>query len=112
MSLIVLLKRWRDFRKEEYFQIYQHCFYLEEFSQIQRSISKKQVNGGTYEAKIGDKEHHFDYCFEFDANTKSRFVRISFNRLYKFERLTVVYNTIYQRKAMKLYFLVISFFTG
>ena len=30
---IVLLKRWRgDFRKEEYCQIYQQCFYLEELT--------------------------------------------------------------------------------
>ena len=39
---IILLKRWRgDFRKEEYRQIYQQGFYLEELSQIQWSISRK-----------------------------------------------------------------------
>ena len=35
-SSIILLKRWRgDFRKEEYYQIYQQCFYLEELTQIE-----------------------------------------------------------------------------
>ena len=77
-SSIILLKRWRgDFRKEEYCQIYQQCFYLEELTQIEWSISKKQKNRRVSETNIEDKEHHFDYCFEFDANTKSRFVRIS-----------------------------------
>ena len=46
-----------------------------------------------------------DYCFEFDTNTKSRFVRISFDRLSKFNRLPVVYTTIYQKeKDKKVYF--------
>ena len=41
-SSIVLLKRWRgDYKKEEYCQIYQQCFYLEELTQIGWSISKK-----------------------------------------------------------------------
>ena len=45
-SSIVLLKRWRgDYKKEEYCQIYQQCFYLEELTQIGWSISKKQNNG-------------------------------------------------------------------
>ena len=50
-----LLKRWRRrfFRKEEYCQIYQQCFYLEELSQIQWSISKKQNKGRAYETTIG-----------------------------------------------------------
>ena len=31
---LILLKRWRgDFRKEEYCQIYQQCFYLVELNQ-------------------------------------------------------------------------------
>ena len=33
-----------------------------------------------YERKIEDKENHFENYFEFDTNTKSRFVRISMNR--------------------------------
>ena len=93
-----MLKRWReDYKKEEYCQIYQQCFYLEELTQIGWSISKKQNNGRAYETEIGDKEHQFDYCFEFDTNTKTRFVRISFDRLSKFNRLPVVYTTIYQK---------------
>ena len=89
-SSIILFKRWGgDFRKEEYCQTYQHCFYLEELTQIEWSIRKKN-NGSAYETVIEGKEHHFDYCFEFDTITKSRFVRISFNQLTKFKRLPVV----------------------
>ena len=39
--------------------------------------------------------------FEFDTNTKSRFVRISFDCLSKFNRLPVVYTTIYQKENDK-----------
>ena len=42
----------RRFQKKEYCQIYQPCFYLEELSQIQWSISKKQNNGRAYETKL------------------------------------------------------------
>ena len=35
---------------------------------------KKQNNGRAYKNKSEDKEHHFDYCFEFDTNTKARFL--------------------------------------
>ena len=52
------------------FPNYQISFYLEDLSQIQWSISQKQNNGRAYETKIGDKEHHFDYCFEFDTIRK------------------------------------------
>ena len=62
---------------------------------------KKKNNGRIYETKIGDKEHPFDYCFEFDTNKKSRFVRIFFNLLSKFKRLPVVYITIYQKENDK-----------
>ena len=103
---IILLKRWRgDFRKEEYCQIYQQCFYLEELTQIEWSISKKEKNGKFYETNIEDKEHHFDYCFEFDTKAKSRFVRLSFNRLSKFKKLPVVDITIHQKENnKKVYF--------
>ena len=94
-----MFKRSRGyFGKEEYCQFYQQGFYLEELTQIEWSISKKQKNGSAYETKIGDKEHHFDYCFDFDTNAKSRFVRLSFNRLSNFKRLPVVYFTIYQKE--------------
>ena len=37
-----LLKRWKvDYKKEEYCQVYQHCFYLGELTQFEWSISKK-----------------------------------------------------------------------
>ena len=98
-SSIVLLQRWRgDYKKGEFCQIYQQSFYLEELTQIGWSISKKQSNGRAYETEIGDKEHQFDYCFDIDTNTKSRFVRISFDRLSKFNKLPVVYTTIYQKE--------------
>ena len=97
-----MIKRWRgDYKKEEYCQIYHHCFYLEELTQIGWSISKKQNNGRGYETEIGEKEHQFDYCFEFDTNTKSRLVRISFDSLSKFNRLPVDYTTIYQKENDK-----------
>ena len=80
---------------------------------MQWSIGKKQNNGRAYEKKIGDKEHHFDYCFELDTNKKSRFVTIFFNRLSEFKRLPVVYNAIYQKENDEnVFLLVISFSTG
>ena len=71
---------------------------------IEWSISKKQKNGRFYETNIEDKEHHFDYCFEFDTNAKSRVFRLSFNRLSKFKNLPVVFITIYQKENNKKYF--------
>ena len=102
----------RSFQKKDYCQIYRQCFYLEELTQIERSVSKKQKNRRIYETKIEDKEHHFDYCFEFDTITNARFVRISFNRLSKFKRLPVVYNTIYQKEIDKIVYFGNFFFTG
>ena len=72
-------------------------------------MSKKQINGRAYETQTGDKEHHFDYCFEFDTITKSRFVRIYFNRLSKFKRLPLVIIQNIKKKVMKMYILVIFF---
>ena len=108
---IILLKRWRgDFRKEEYCQTYQQCFSLEQLTQIEWLISKKQKIWRVCETNIEDKEHHFDYCFEFDTNAKSRFVRLSFNRLSKIKKLPVVYITIYQKENNKnVYFGNFSF---
>ena len=75
-----------------------------------RSVKKKQKNGRAYATKIEDKGHHYDYCFEFDTNTKSRFVRISFNRLSNFERLPVVYITIHQKESDKIVYFGNFFF--
>ena len=67
-------------------------------------LSKKN-NGRAYETKIEEKEHHFDYCFEFDTNAKSRFVRLSFERLSNLKKLPVVYIAIYQKENDKnIYF--------
>ena len=71
-------------RKEEYCRTCQQCFYLVELAQIERSSSKKQNNGRAYETKIEDKEHHLDYCFEFDTNAESKFFKLSFNQLSEF----------------------------
>ena len=49
---IILLKRWRGDYKKEYCQIYQHCFYLEELTQIEWSISEKQNKRRAYEQKL------------------------------------------------------------
>ena len=57
--------------------------------------TKKKNNGRAYKTKIEDN------CFEFEANTIYRFVRISFNRLSGFNRLPVVYTTIYQKENDK-----------
>ena len=65
-----LEKMERRLKKEEYCQIYQEFSYLEELSQIQWSVSKKQNNGRAYEIKIGDEENPLDYCFEFDTIKK------------------------------------------
>ena len=87
--------------------------FLEELTQIEWSISKKQNNGRAYDTKIEDKEHHFDYCFDFDTNAGSRFVRrLSFNRLAKFKnsRLFIIQYT--NKKTIKMHNLVFSIFTG
>ena len=47
------------------------------------------------------REHQFDYCFEYDTNTKSKFVRISFDCLSKFNNFPFVYTTIYQKENDK-----------
>ena len=75
------------------------------------SISKKkQKNGRVFETNFEDKEHQFDYCFEFDTNAKSRFFRLLFFRLSKFQKLPVVYITKYQKENNKnVYFGNLSF---
>ena len=112
-SSIILLKRWRgDFRKKEYCQIYQQCFYLEELTQIEWSISKKQQNGSFYETNIEDKEHHFDYCFEFDTKQNlelSDYLLIDYPNLKNFRLFLLQYT---RRKTTKTYISVISLFTG
>ena len=91
----------RRFQKSRVLPDLSTMFLSSTVNQIQWSISKKQNNGRAYETKVGDKEHHFDYCFEFDTITKSSIVRISFNRLSKFKRLPVVYITKYQKQSDK-----------
>ena len=108
-SSIVLLKRWRgDYKKDGYCQIYQQCFYLEELNQIGWSISKKQNNERAYEIEIGDKEHQFDYGFEFDTNL-SEYLLIVYPKLIDFRLFILQYT---KNKTIKTYILVISFFTG
>ena len=87
-------------------------FYLEELTQIGWSISKNKTIKRTFETKIEDKEPYFDYRFEFDTNTNSRFVRISFDRISKFKRLPVVYVRIYRKENHKKLNFGNFFFTG
>ena len=75
-------------------------------------MSKKQKKGRVYETNIEDKEHHFDYCFEFDTNAKSRFLRLSFDRLSKFQNFQLFILQYTRKKPTKMYILVISLFTG
>ena len=100
----------RRFQKRRVLPDLSTMFFLEELTQIEWSISKKQKNVRVYETNIDDKEHHFDYCFEFDTNAKSRFVRLSFNRLSKFQKLPVIYITIYQKENNKNIYFVNFFF--
>ena len=115
---IILLKRWwGGIRKEEYCQVYQQCFYLEELTHIEWSISKKQNNAKAHETKIEDKVFHFGYCFEFDTYTKTRFARISFYRFSKLKNIPMIQTlkSIYNKrpkKAIKTHNFVISFSTG
>ena len=62
--------------------------------------------------KIEDKEHHFGYCFEFDTNAKSRFVRLSFNRISNFKYFRLFKLQYTKKKTRKMYILVISLSTG
>ena len=76
---------------------------MEELTQIEWSISKKQNNGRAFKTNIEDKEHHFAYCFEFDTNTKSRFVRILLIQSPNIKdfRLFILQNT--KKKVIKIY---------
>ena len=69
--------------------------------QIEWLFSKEQNNASAYETKFEDKEHQYNYFFEFNTNTKSMIVRIYFNRLSKIKRLPVVYTTKYQEENNK-----------
>ena len=76
-------------------------FILEELTQIEWSISKKQHNGRAYKTKNEDKKNHFDHRFELETNTNSRFVRNFFYRISKFKSFPVVYITINQKESNK-----------
>ena len=112
-SSIVLLKRWRgDFRKAEYCQIYQHCFYLVELSQIQWFISKKQNNGRAYETKIGDKNIisiTVLNLIQLQNLDLSEYLLIGYPNLKDFRLFILQY---IKNKVIKMYTLEISFFTG
>ena len=81
---------------------------MEELTQIEWSISKKQNNGRAFKTNIEDKEHHFAYCFEFDTNTKSRFVRILLIQSPNIKDFRLFYITKYQKESDKN----VYFFTG
>ena len=102
----------RRLQKRRVLPISQQCFHLEDLTQIDWVAFKKQNRGRAYETKIEDKENQFDYCFEFETNAKSRFVRLSFNQLSKFKRLLVAYFTIYQKQNKTNVYFGNVFFTG
>ena len=77
-------------------------FVLEDFTEIEWSISRKQHNGRAYKTNNEEKKNHFDHCFEFDTNTNSRFVRKLFYRLSKYKSFPVVYITINQKESNKI----------
>ena len=98
----------RRFQKIRVIQIYQQCFYLEELSQIRWSIRKKNT---TMEEPMKPKLRLKNIIsITVDLITKSRFFRISSNRLSKFKSLPVVYITIYHKESVRMYILVIFFY--
>ena len=72
-------------------------------------ISRKQNNGRAYETKVGDKEHQFDYCFEFEPIQNpdlSEYLLIIYPNLIDFRLFILQYT---KKKPIKTYILVISF---
>ena len=67
-----------------------------------RSVKTKNILKA-YKTKHEERQHQCDCCFEFDKTTKSRFVRISYDRLSKLKRLPVAHVTIYE-KDKNIYF--------
>ena len=70
----------RRFQKRRVLSNLSKIFYLEELTQIEWLIKKNK--GRAYETKL-----------------KIRNIRLSFNRLFNFKRLPVVYITIYQEES-------------
>ena len=107
-SSIVLLKRWRgDYKKEEYCQIYQQCFYLEELTQIKWSISKKQ-NNRTLEIRNINSITVLS-LIQIKNPDLSEYLLIVYPNLIDFRLFILQYT---KKKTIKTYILVISFFTG
>ena len=107
---IILLKSWREILKKKSTARFFKNVLIRRVTPIELSFSKEQNNGSAYETKIEDKEHQFNYFFEFDTNTKSIIVRIYFNRLSKIKRLSVVYTTKYQEENNKNVYFATLFF--
>ena len=102
----------RRLQKREYCQIYQQCFYLEDLTQVEWSIRKKQNNGITYETKVGDKEHYFDYCLnliQMQSLDLSEYLLFDYQTLKDFQVFILQYT---KKKTIKMYISVTSFFTG
>ena len=100
-----MLKRWRgDFKKEEYWQFHQQCFYLEELSQIQWSISKKTMEE-PMKQKLEIKNIISITVLNLIQIQNLDLSEYIFNRYCKFKRIRVVYITRYQKRSdKKVYF--------
>ena len=109
---IILLKRWiGDFKKEEYCQIYQQCFYLEELTRVGcRSVENK-----TMEEPMKQKLKIRNIIsitvlnlIQLQNLDLSEYLLIDYPNLKDF-RLLILQNI--KRKRSKMYYLVI-YFTG
>ena len=112
-SSIVLLKTWRgDYKKEEYCQIYKQCFYLDELTQIEWSISKKNK---TREEPMKQKLVIRNInsitvlnLIQIQNPDLSEYLLIVYPNLIDFRLFILQYT---KKKTIKTYILVISFFT-
>ena len=111
-SSIVLSKRWRGDFREENCLIYLQCFYLEELGQIQWSISKKQNNGRAYETKLEIKNIisiTLLNLIQIQNLDLSEYLSIDYPYLKDFRLFKLQFT---KKKLIKMYILVISFFTS
>ena len=84
-------------------------FFFDELTQIEWS-TEKQSNGKAIKTKNGRQGTSFWLLFEFGTNAKSRFIRILFNQVYKFNLFRLFFISIYKENSKHLYILVIFFY--
>ena len=107
---IILLKKGKEISEKKSTARFIDNVFLIELTQIEWSVSKKN-NKMEEPMKQKLKIRNIILITVLNLIQKnSRFVRISFNRLSKFERLPVVYNTIYQKESDKIVYFGYCFF--